>query len=221
MARVPGALGLGHEEPGMTRPDQEGQAKAFGLNSVDSWEPPRVTTQRIHGTKSLNRASCHPVLLITKSHVQNITVCCHGNSNGPHYGNKLSSSLYLSSKELKVFVVCVFFSFFLFLNRSTRWRLRERRKPKDCWIKGDFKGMEGKTSWILKGLIKTDGRISQPEGRGKLSQNTSEVGASSPLLSGSLSAASLQADSSSWLMRKERRVGCVCVGVVDTRARVW
>ena len=65
-------------------------------------------------TKSLNRAFCHPVLvMITKSHVQNITVCCHGNSNGPHYGNKLSSSLYLSSKELKVFVVCVFFSFFL------------------------------------------------------------------------------------------------------------
>lgn len=103
------------------------------------------------------------------------------------------------------------FLFFLFLNRSTRWWLRERRKPKDCWIKGDFKGMEGKTSWILKGLIKTDGRISQPEGRGKLSQNTSEVGASSPLLSGSLSVASLQADSSSWLMRKERRVVCVCV----------
>lgn len=54
MASVPGALGLADEEPELVRPGREGlecHAKAFGLNSVDSEEPPRVTTQSIRKDK--------------------------------------------------------------------------------------------------------------------------------------------------------------------------
>ena len=54
MARIPGALGLTDDEPRMIGPDSEGlecHVKTFGLNSVDKWEPPRVTTQRIHKDK--------------------------------------------------------------------------------------------------------------------------------------------------------------------------